>query len=85
MCPTKVDPPVPAEQPTEAAREDQTNAAMQSSSSPGFHRLGLLWRLAARSYHSCPEASSARTEAIAVEGREDPRTLRDSEELDVKR
>lgn len=81
----KVDPPVPAEQPTEAAREDRTNAAMQSSSSPGFHRLGLLWRLAARSYQSCPEASSARTEAIAVEGREDPRTLRDNEKLDVKR
>lgn len=81
----KVDPPVPAERPIEAAHEDQTNAAMQSSSSPGFHHLGLLWRLAARSYHSCPAASSARTKAIAVEGREDPRTLRDTEELDVRR
>ena len=76
---------VPAEQPTGAAREDQTNVAMQSSWSPGFQHLGLLWRLATRSYHSCPEVSSARTKAIALEGREDPRTQRDSEELDVKR
>ena len=81
----KVDPPVPAERPTEVVRGDQTNAAMQSSSFPGFHHLGLLWRLAARSYHSCPGASSARTEAIAVEEHEDPRTLRDTEELDVGR